>query len=33
MIYLLFLLLVGGCVYYSMKHAHELDDDDEEGIR
>ena len=33
MIYLLFILVVGVCIYYSLKHAHELDADDEEGIR
>lgn len=33
MMYFLFILLVGGCVYYSIRHAHKLDDDDEEGIR
>ena len=33
MIYLLLLLIVLGCIAYSMKHAHKLDDNDEEGIR
>ena len=33
MLYLLFLLLVGVCICYSLKHAHPLDDDDEEGSK
>lgn len=32
MIYILFLLVVSVCIYFSMKHAHELDADDEEEI-
>lgn len=31
MIYLLFVAIVGVCIYYSVKHAHPLDDDDVEG--
>ena len=31
MFYLLFILLVGVCIWYSVKHAHPLDDDDDEG--
>lgn len=33
MIYVFFLLIavVGICIYYSIKHAYPLDDDDEEG--
>lgn len=31
--YAAFLLVVGILVYYSMKHAHILDDDDEDGLK
>lgn len=31
MFYLLFVLVVGVCICYSVKHAHPLDDDDVEG--
>lgn len=30
---ILFLLAVGIAIVYSIRHAHHLDDDDEEGIR
>lgn len=31
MIYLIFIAIVGVCIYYSVKKAHPLDDDDELG--
>ena len=31
MFYLLFVLVVGICIWYSVKHAHRLDDDDDLG--
>ena len=31
MFYLLLLVVVGVCIWYSVKHAHPLDDDDELG--
>jgi len=32
LLFALFIVITGICILYSIRHAHPLDDDDEEGI-